>query len=100
MQNTAFRLDATYESTDVCPVCGRPTNDSQPGENRLTELTPRQKDVAGLLVQGMSNGIIARRLSVTESTVKNHLHALYRKLGVETRTQAVLQLLGQDGSPS
>lgn len=53
-------------------------------------LTPRQRDMLRLLVQGRSNKAIGRELGLGEATVKTHIQALYRKLGVNTRTQAVL----------
>jgi DNA-binding NarL/FixJ family response regulator len=54
------------------------------------DLSPRQLDVLRLLVEGKSNKLICRNLDLSESTVKTHLAAIFRKLGVETRTQAVV----------
>ena len=51
-------------------------------------LTPRESEVLALLVTGMSNGAIARRLVVGEQTVKTHVRAIYRKLGVHDRDSA------------
>jgi len=51
--------------------------------------TEREAVVLELLVKGLSNRQIARQLNISESTVKNHLHALYSKLGAESRSQAV-----------
>ena len=53
-------------------------------------LSPRQVDVLKLLVEGKSNKLIARDLLMSESTVKTHLEALFRKLGANSRTQAVV----------
>ncbi len=53
-------------------------------------LSPRQVDVLKLLVEGKSNKLIARDLSMSESTVKTHLEALFRRLGANSRTQAVV----------
>ena len=53
-------------------------------------LSPRQADVLGLLVEGRSNKLICRELGLSESTVKTHLAAIFRKLDVSTRTQAVV----------
>ena len=55
----------------------------------LTRLTPRQRDVLGLLVQGRSNKEIARALDLGHGTVKIHLAALFRHLGVHNRAAAV-----------
>ncbi|HEX6364381.1 MAG TPA: response regulator transcription factor [Albitalea sp.] len=54
------------------------------------ELTARQLDVLRLLIAGRSNKLICRELALSESTVKTHLAAIFRKLGVDTRTQAVV----------
>lgn len=53
-------------------------------------LTPRQGMVLGLLERGLSNKQIARELDIGEITVKAHVSAILRKLGVENRVQAVL----------
>jgi DNA-binding NarL/FixJ family response regulator len=53
-----------------------------------TGLTPRQRDVLELIVQGMSNKEIARALGLGEGTVKVHVAALFRVLGVTSRTGA------------
>jgi DNA-binding NarL/FixJ family response regulator len=53
-------------------------------------LTPRQSDVLGLLLQGKPNKLIARDLNVSVETVKDHVAAVLRALGVSSRTQAVL----------
>ncbi len=50
----------------------------------------RQADVLRLLVEGKPNKEICRRLDLSESTVKTHLAAIFRKLGVNSRTQAVV----------
>jgi DNA-binding NarL/FixJ family response regulator len=59
-----------------------------------SQLTQREREVLGLLVQGMSNRQIARTLCISESTVKNHLHAIFLKLDVTDRTQAISVTLG------
>lgn len=53
-------------------------------------LTPRQADVLSLLLRGLSNKLIARELSLSVETVKDHVAAVLRTLGVSSRTQAVL----------
>ena len=58
-----------------------------------TELTPRELEVLHLLAEGLSNKEIARRLSVTPRTVNFHLDNLYSKLGVNSRTEAVIWAL-------
>jgi DNA-binding NarL/FixJ family response regulator len=53
-------------------------------------LTPRQTEVLALLLKGNSNKLIARELHLSVETVKDHVAAVLRTLGVSTRTQAVL----------
>ncbi|WP_417766349.1 response regulator [Spongiibacter tropicus] len=65
----------------------------------VASLTPQQFRVASYLVQGLLNKQIAWELSVTEATVKAHITEIFRKLGVHSRTQAVLQLSQLDVSP-
>jgi DNA-binding NarL/FixJ family response regulator len=65
----------------------------QPADVRkpvLEVLTPRQRDVLELLVQGDSNKLIARKLGLGEGTVKIHLAALFRNLGVKNRAAAAV----------
>jgi DNA-binding NarL/FixJ family response regulator len=57
---------------------------------RLGELTPQQRRVLMLLTEGKPNKQIAFELAVTEATVKAHLSQIFRKLGVHSRTQAVI----------
>jgi len=52
------------------------------------ELTTREKQVLSLVVMGLSNGEIAGKLFLTESTVKSHLGTAFRKLGVRSRAEA------------
>jgi len=53
-----------------------------------TALTPREREVMGLLVQGLTNSEIAERLVVSLSTVKTHVSSIIAKLGASTRTEA------------
>lgn len=52
-------------------------------------LTPREREVLDLLTDGMSVGQVARRLFLSESTVKTHIARLYGKLGATNRAQAI-----------
>jgi DNA-binding NarL/FixJ family response regulator len=51
-------------------------------------LSVRQREILDLVVEGLSNAEIARRLYLSESTIKQHLRAAYRVLGVRNRTEA------------
>jgi len=56
----------------------------------FTALTVREREVLGLITQGLSNAQIAERLSISEKTVRNHVSNLFDKLGVWTRAQAMV----------
>jgi DNA-binding NarL/FixJ family response regulator len=55
-------------------------------------LTPREVEVARAVATGLRNKEIAEKLSITEGTVKIHLHTIYEKLGVDGRTALVIHL--------
>ena len=80
-------------SASVLARMRRLARSAGPGSARDTTPTGREQDVLELLVAGRSNREIAQTLHVSESTVKNHLHALYSKLGVESRSQAVSEAI-------
>jgi DNA-binding NarL/FixJ family response regulator len=80
------RLEQIYRASPaVDPAHGAP-----PPEWHFTD---RERHVAELLAEGLSNRRIARSLGISERTVKNHLHAIFHKLGVGDRTHAVIKLL-------
>ncbi len=54
------------------------------------DLTPRETEVLGLVRQGLANKQIARRLGISERTVKAHLTSTFHRIGVVDRTQAAL----------
>lgn len=58
------------------------------------ELSDRQKAILSLLLLGYPNKVIARRLGLAVSTVKNHVSAVLRSLGVKTRAEAIFKLSG------
>lgn len=65
---------------------------------RLATLTPQQTRVLSMIAQGLLNKQIAYELTVSEATVKAHVSAVLQKLGVDSRTQAVIAVnkLGSD----
>jgi DNA-binding NarL/FixJ family response regulator len=67
----------------------QPAPDASSGE-RLTELTPREREVLELVARGLSNGEIAQAFVIEESTVKTHVKRILRKLHVRDRVQAVI----------
>jgi DNA-binding NarL/FixJ family response regulator len=52
-------------------------------------LTPREIEVLGMLAEGLGNKVIAARLGISDHTVKTHVAAIFGKLGVSTRAEAV-----------
>ncbi len=56
----------------------------------LDVLTPRQREILDLVVEGMTNAQIAKRVFLSESTIKQHLRAAYKLLGVRNRTEAAM----------
>jgi two-component system nitrate/nitrite response regulator NarL len=61
-------------------------------EETTARLTPREAEVLDLVAEGLSNKLIARRLSIQEQTVKNHVHNVLLKLGVDRRAEAVARI--------
>jgi len=59
-------------------------------EARAPQLTGREREVLALVGEGMPNKLIARRLEISEKTVKAHLTRVYAEIGVSDRTQAAL----------
>lgn len=53
-------------------------------------LTPRETEIVRMVVQGLRNRAVAERLSISEGTVKIHLHHIYEKLGIDGRLELVL----------
>ncbi|MBI1280453.1 MAG: DNA-binding response regulator [Anaerolineaceae bacterium] len=60
-------------------------------EGQVEALTPREMEVLQLLAVGLPNKTIASRLSITDHTVKFHVNAIMTKLGVQSRTEAVVR---------
>ena len=79
-------LDAVLAGQLVLPPTGR-------AHLAPTALSAREKQVLGLVVLGLSNVDVAAKLHITEATVKSHLTACFRKLGVRTRSAAVARIL-------
>lgn len=57
----------------------------------LPSLTNREEQVLKLIAEGFTNREISSSLSISESTVENHTHHIYAKLGISNRAQAVAQ---------
>jgi DNA-binding NarL/FixJ family response regulator len=72
------------------PTAARVLLDAQRAQQPVRNLSPRESEVLGLVATGLANKQIARRLGISERTVKAHLTAVFQQLGVTDRTQAAL----------
>jgi DNA-binding NarL/FixJ family response regulator len=72
------------------PRAARALLSARAGRNGEVELTPRERQVLSLVGEGLPNKLIARRLGISEKTVKAHLTSVFHRIGVTDRTQAAL----------
>jgi DNA-binding NarL/FixJ family response regulator len=82
--------DVVADGSPLDPKAARVllTNRRTPGPD--TQLTVREQEVLEMIGDGLPNKTIARRLGISERTVKSHLTNIYQRLGVTDRTQAAL----------
>ena len=86
----AVRDADAYVSPSSNRLPGRPQEFSIASDDVEQEaLTPREIEVLSLLAEGLPNKAIARRLDISDQTVKFHVAAIYGKLGAANRTDAV-----------
>ncbi|MCA8881903.1 MAG: response regulator transcription factor [Rhodobacteraceae bacterium] len=88
----AISAGRIYTPAGFVPITDdtQPATESEVALHRLSLLTPQQARILQLLCEGKLNKQIAYELSIAETTVKAHVTAIMRKLGVQSRTQAVL----------
>jgi two-component system, NarL family, nitrate/nitrite response regulator NarL len=97
------RADFLALDTTLAAILQTHTSPNHPASDALSDiaepvapktnslgLTQRQIDVLSLMIEGQANKVIARKLNLSESTVKTHVQAIFERLGVKTRTQAVV----------
>ena len=72
------------------PVDARVSRTITDAPDPLAGLSPREREVLALLAEGLPNKLIARRLQISEKTVKTHVTRVFREIGVTDRTQAAL----------
>jgi DNA-binding NarL/FixJ family response regulator len=82
--------DVVADGSPLDPKAARVllTNRRSPGPD--TQLTVREQEILEMIGDGLQNKMIARRLGISERTVKSHLTNIYQRLGVTDRTQAAL----------
>jgi len=83
--------------TDV-DLASAPTGETAELVSRMSTLTPQQVRVLMMLGEGLLNKQIAFKLGVSEATIKAHVSAILQKLGVDSRTQAVIAINKIGGS--
>jgi ATP/maltotriose-dependent transcriptional regulator MalT len=83
-------LCAQANDTELAAQLGVSLNYAHSTRGPLECLTRREREVLELMGDGLTNGEIARRLYIAESTAKRHVHHVLAKLGVRSRLQAVL----------
>ncbi|MEU9123611.1 response regulator transcription factor [Streptomyces sp. NPDC048506] len=76
---------------------GEEEGEAEPEEDALSGLSPREREILGLIGEGLTNRQIGARLYLSEKTVKNHISRMLAKLGVERRIQAAV--LATRGGP-
>jgi transcriptional regulator EpsA len=87
----AFKLELLmpYLHMTLTRVFHRTGEQANEGAGHSARLTPREQEILALMSTGMSNRAIAEKLSRSELTVQNHVHAIFKKLGVRNRVAAV-----------
>jgi DNA-binding NarL/FixJ family response regulator len=83
-------LDPSVAGKVLACVAG---NRPAPAAGIFVSLSERERDVLRLLARGLSNASIAKRLCLSEGTIRNHLTAIFAKLDVTDRTQAAVLAL-------
>jgi DNA-binding NarL/FixJ family response regulator len=91
LEQIAKTVQAVLDGEVFAPPEAPPDNSFA---QRAAQLTPQQWRVLALMVQGDQNKQIAHKLGVGEATVKAHVTVILRKLGVRSRTQAVIEARG------
>jgi DNA-binding NarL/FixJ family response regulator len=86
---TGIRASARGESP-LDPRAARTVLTAHAEPDPLDALSAREREVLTLLLEGLPNKLIARRLGISEKTVKSHLTRVFREIGVTDRTQAAL----------
>jgi DNA-binding NarL/FixJ family response regulator len=98
MFRSCFRCGAEFQpdgGNRICSGCRTPV----PGKKPLNpQLSFREKQVVDLVSQSKLNKEIAHELHLTEGTVKEYLHRIFRKLGTKNRTELAVFALTQMGT--
>lgn len=90
---TTIINEKIYLPPEVATQFFRHFNSHNLNQNSVANLTQREQEVLEYLILGLSNEQISRHLYITVATVKAHLTAIFNKLGVKNRTQAIVAAL-------
>ncbi|UCE88268.1 MAG: response regulator transcription factor [Pseudomonadota bacterium] len=90
----------TVVAPDLAPILARAVSGQSESSavthaNPFSHLTPRETEILALLAEGQSNKAIARNLGISDGTVKLHVKAILRKLGVHSRVEAAVMAVEQ-----
>ncbi|GAA3601753.1 MAG: two-component system response regulator NarL [Gibbsiella quercinecans] len=86
-------------SEALTPILAASLREQRPsGERDIQQLTPRERDILKLIAQGLPNKMIARKLTITESTVKVHVKHLLKKMKLKSRVEAAVWALQSKNS--
>lgn len=84
-------IHAAANGLIVLPIDDAPAALPIPAEQLGEPLTPRELEVLDMLAEGLSNKLIAHKLSISEHTAKFHVNSILAKLNAGTRTEAVMR---------
>jgi len=92
-------LDKIHEALALDRATRRQTDELHLIEARIASLTPREKQVMELVVEGVANKVIAHRLEISQRTVEIHRASVMRKMKVDSLAQLVRVVVAADGRP-
>ncbi|HEY6213686.1 MAG TPA: response regulator transcription factor [Vicinamibacterales bacterium] len=87
---SVYRGEPSFEKDTVTRAVNAVINREPTPAHTGEALTPREVEIVRMVAQGLRNKVIAERLSISEGTVKVHLHNIYEKLNVDGRLELVL----------
>ena len=92
--HTVYRGDSLIQPVVAGKLLDRFSEMTRQGQAQSVDaLSDREMEVLRLLAKGLGNNDIADNLTITESTVKSHVHSIFQKLGVGGRTEAVTEAI-------
>lgn len=86
VKGAEYPIERRAGDAGAVPHCAVPAD----GRDALAGLSPKERIILRELTRGASNKVIAQRLLISDATVKVHMRAIFRKIGVQNRTQAAI----------